>query len=101
MARARAVKAMVSVTAAKRAIELRPGEALAHNSLGWAYRMKKQYTGAENAFKKAIALDPDFEAYHANMGSLLYDKDDYAKAAEASKIFDIIDSNSFLYSLLN
>ena len=74
-----------SITAAKRAIELRPGEALAHNSLGWAYRMKKQYTEAENAFKKAIALDPDFAAYHANMGRLLYDKDDYAKAAEAYK----------------
>ncbi|MEA3470805.1 MAG: tetratricopeptide repeat protein [Thermodesulfobacteriota bacterium] len=74
-----------SITAAKRAIEVKPGEALAHNSLGLAYRMKKQYTEAENAFKKAIALDPDFAAYHANMGGLLYDKDDYAKAAEAYK----------------
>jgi tetratricopeptide (TPR) repeat protein len=74
-----------AVTAAKRAIELRPGEAVAHNNLGWAYRMKKQYTEAENAFKKAIALNPDYADCHEAIGSLLYDKDDYAKAAEAYK----------------
>ena len=74
-----------SITAAKRAIELKPGEALAHNSLGLAYRMKKQYTEAENAFKKAIALNPANADYHANMGALLYDRDDYAEASEAYK----------------
>jgi len=74
-----------SITAAKRAIELKPDTAVAHNNLGWAYRMKKQYTEAENAFKKAIGLNPANADYHANRGSLLYVKDDYAEAAEAYK----------------
>ena len=74
-----------SITAAKRAIELRPDNAVAYNNLGYAYRVKKQYTEASNAFKKAIGLNPADADYHANMGRLLYDKGNYADAAEAYK----------------
>ena len=92
-----------SITAAKRAIELKPGEALAHNSLGLAYRIKKQYTKAENAFKKAIGLNPANAVYHANMGALLYDKDDYDEATEAyKKAVDLQPSNiNYLIALAN
>ena len=41
-----------AITAAKRAIELKPDNANAYNTLGAAYGMKKQYDEATKAFKK-------------------------------------------------
>ncbi len=54
-----------AVTASKRAVELDPGLAEAHASMGLALSLNKQYDDAEKEFDNAIKLNPKlYEAYY-------------------------------------
>jgi len=59
-------------TAAKRALELDPGQSEAHLALGDVRRMLEwDWRGAENAYSHAIALNPSQENAHRGYGTLL------------------------------
>ncbi len=66
--------------AAKRAIALKPDDAIAHNYLGWAYGGKGLYDEAFRAFRKAIEIDPQDATYYNNMGYFLIEKGEYKEA---------------------
>lgn len=46
----------------------------AYNNLGEALRREKQFSAAQNAFKQALSLNPDYSLAHFNLG-ILYDRD--------------------------
>lgn len=74
-----------AITAAKRAIELKPDNDSAYSNLGHAYGMKKQYDEAIKALQKAIEINPANALYRKQVGALFIDTEDYAKAIEAYK----------------
>ncbi|NOZ87582.1 MAG: tetratricopeptide repeat protein [Deltaproteobacteria bacterium] len=56
-----------AVEAYKRAIDLWPQYAAAHNGLGKALYKKKDYKGAEQAYATAVAYDMNFAVAHYNL----------------------------------
>jgi len=51
------------------------------NSLGFLQLVQYNFTGAEKAFRHALALDPDYEPAHVNMAKVFaYGDKDYKKA---------------------
>jgi len=69
----------------RKAIELDPTNAVAHNNLGILLMdVRKDHAGAEAAFRKAIELDPTDAVAHNNLGNLLKNvRKDYAGAEAA------------------
>ena len=56
----------------RKAIELDPSHAKAHNNLGLLLEtVRKDYDGAEKMYRKAIELDPSHAMAHNNLGLLL------------------------------
>jgi tetratricopeptide (TPR) repeat protein len=65
----------------KKAIEIDPKDALAHNSLGAILcDVKRDYDAAIACFKKAIALDPKHADAHAGLGHALRNKGEVDEA---------------------
>ncbi len=58
------------LAAARKAVELAPENAVAHDTLGWAYYLRGQRFEAERSLKKALALDPDLPSIHYHLGTL-------------------------------
>ena len=59
----------------RKAIEINPGDASAHNNLGIILAEDPaQYAAAEAAFHKSIEFDPNLAAVYNNLGFLLYKK---------------------------
>lgn len=56
----------------RKAIEIRPDNALAYNQLGILYRHQRRLDEAEQAFLQAIKQQPDYALAHYNIG-ILYD----------------------------
>ena len=56
--------------AARRAVELEPENAAAHDLLGWAYYLLGKRTEAEMALKEALRLNPDLPSVHYHLGAL-------------------------------
>lgn len=57
---------------ARRAIQLMPSNALAHDQLGVALELRGLIDAeTENAYRRAIRLDPSFAPAHAHLGRLL------------------------------
>ena len=54
----------------RKAIELDPKDAMAHNNLGDALRQKGQVDEAIACYRKAIELDPKYAAAHCNLGTI-------------------------------
>ena len=52
----------------RKAIELDPKHANAHNNLGWALNGKGQYDEAIPILRKTIELDPKHAYAHSNLG---------------------------------
>jgi tetratricopeptide (TPR) repeat protein len=58
------------VPAAEAAVALAPGDARAHDLLGWAYHLAGRHAAGERALTQALALDPDLVSAHYHLGSL-------------------------------
>jgi tetratricopeptide (TPR) repeat protein len=58
------------VPAAEAAVALAPGEARAHDLLGWAYHLAGRHAEAEGSLTQALALDPGLVSAHYHLGSL-------------------------------
>jgi tetratricopeptide (TPR) repeat protein len=84
-------------------------QAIAENEKGVALTVQKEFTEAEEAFRRALALDPQYSAAHANLGFILASQGDY-RAAETAHLtaVDLLPGYApyhfnlgHLYSLLN
>jgi tetratricopeptide (TPR) repeat protein len=84
-----------AVTAYKKAIELNPKSAAAHNNLGTALRDSKDLPGAVAAFKKAVELHPKSAAAHSNLGTALRDSTDLPGSVTAYKKAIELDPGKF------
>ncbi len=68
------------------AVAAAPGNSAAHTNLGSALGDKKDHSGAEGAFRKAIELDPKYAMAHNNLGAILCNvKRDYDEAIACFK----------------
>jgi tetratricopeptide (TPR) repeat protein len=65
----------------------------AHYGLGAVYYERGDYVKAGEAYKKAIAIDPNFAKAHYNLGNVYDKQGDYAEAIEAYKKTIAIDPN--------
>jgi tetratricopeptide (TPR) repeat protein len=52
----------------RKAIDIKPAYAEAHNNLGVVYHKLKLYENAIDSYRKAIKINPDFADAHLNMG---------------------------------
>ncbi len=68
---------------------------LAFNQLGAIYGILKQYAKAEEYFKQAISLKPNFAAPYLNLGIIYNTQTEYVKSAEYfEKALQMDDNNS-------
>jgi len=66
-------------------VEASPGSAAAHYNLGLAYTHRGQIARAADAYRAALALDPDLVEAWVNLGGALLLRWDFAGAAEANR----------------
>jgi tetratricopeptide (TPR) repeat protein len=57
--------------------------AMSHFALGCILQKRKDFVGAEEAFRQASSIDPEFSDYHACLGRVLRERKDFAGAAAA------------------
>ena len=57
--------------AALRLVELRPTSWIGFNRLGGVYFLSSRYDNAAEAYRRAIALNPDVASVHLNLGAVL------------------------------
>jgi tetratricopeptide (TPR) repeat protein len=69
-----------AVRSARKAVELAPDDAAAHNGLGEVLQARGDLAGAAGEYRKAIALDPKYAAAHNNLGVVLNSRGDLAGA---------------------
>lgn len=55
----------------RRALEIRPDYAEAHNNLGYLLRLTKRFAEAEAAYRQALAIKPDYAEARWSLGLLL------------------------------
>ncbi|MHC5065295.1 MAG: tetratricopeptide repeat protein, partial [Planctomycetota bacterium] len=72
-----------AVTAYERAIEIAPGFAAAHSSLGHALQIRGDFEGAFAAYRKALEIDPQDALTHYNLGNAYRSHGDLADAISA------------------
>jgi serine/threonine protein kinase/tetratricopeptide (TPR) repeat protein len=88
-------------TAAARALELDPESAPAHASLGFALSLAGQRAAAEEAFRKALQLDPRlFEACYLYASEMLYGWGDLERAAALFERASEVDPNDYQSPIL-
>jgi len=71
--------------AARKALEINPGSAEAHASLGLAMSHRWDWTGAEAEFKRALELDPQYANAHHWYGDYLSIRSRHAEALAEAK----------------
>ena len=64
----------------RRAIEIRPDSAAAHNNLGMSHMLQGNHEAAEKAFVKALVLDSNLELARVNLRLVLAWQGKYAEA---------------------
>ncbi|MFQ6091980.1 MAG: tetratricopeptide repeat protein [bacterium] len=69
----------------KKAIEIKPDWAVAHNNLGLAYAKSDRGDLALQEYHEAIKIDPNLAEAHYNLASVYYDRRSYAQAIGAYK----------------
>ena len=86
----------VARAAAARALELDPESAHAYSSLGFARSLAGERLGAEEAFQKAMRLDPRlFDACYLYASEMLYGWGDLERAATLFERAAEVDSNDY------
>ncbi len=63
-----------ALTELTKAAQLNPTDPKIHNLLGWAYWRKREFTAAEQAFRRAVEIDPKFSEGWNNLGALYIDQ---------------------------
>jgi tetratricopeptide (TPR) repeat protein len=71
------------IEAARRAVELAPQSAEAHDLLGWAYFLNGDLSLAEESLRRALELDGELAAAHYHLGALLEARGKRAEARVA------------------
>jgi tetratricopeptide (TPR) repeat protein len=74
--------------AANRLLELAPGDARAHDLVGWAYFLTEKDTQAEASLNQALSLDPSLASAHYHLGRLYARQGHYAQAIQAYHLAD-------------
>jgi len=64
----------------KKAIQINPNDAMAHNNLGNAYANKGMLDQAIAECKKAIQINPNYATAHMNLAVAYYYKEEYSLA---------------------
>ncbi len=75
-----------SIDLFRRAVEVDPGNYLAHYNLGIALAKGDDYTGAEESFREALGIVPDWEQAHYQLGLLYLDYGDAQRAVEQYRV---------------
>ena len=75
-----------ALIAFKRAVELKPDWAAAHNNLGFAYGSLGKWKDAIDEHKEAIRLKPDYAGAHFNLGYAYLNSGNKKAAGEEYKI---------------
>ncbi len=70
------------ITHIRKELYKNPNDAKLHNALGDAYFEKEYYNLAEDEFKEAIKLNPDYSLAHRNLGVIYHIKGKYQEAIE-------------------
>ena len=78
-----------AVDAYRRAIDIAPDLAMAHNNLGVALRALRQFEPAIEAFQRAIALHGEYVDAWLNLVNTIENLDDHAVAIELAGQFHI------------
>jgi Flp pilus assembly protein TadD len=71
-------------------VAARPGQALPHFELGYAYSELKQFDQAAAEYRRAIALNPQLAAAHMNLGLVLRESDPAAAVASFRRAADLL-----------
>ena len=64
-----------SVKSYKKAIDLKPNFAEAHNNMGIAFKGLNQLDDALKSFQRAVEINPKFASGHYNLGNIFKDLD--------------------------
>ncbi|MDO8774117.1 MAG: tetratricopeptide repeat-containing glycosyltransferase family protein [Burkholderiaceae bacterium] len=67
----------------RRALEIKPDYAEAHNNLGILLNESKRLAAAEAAYRRALEIKPDYAEAHNNLGNLLNESKRLAEAEAA------------------
>lgn len=71
-----------ALTVAEKALELYPNEAMSHNLVGWVYTEKGEFSEAKTNLDAALAIDPNLDAAHLNLG-LWHEKQNHIEEAKS------------------
>ncbi len=73
-----------------------PKSAQAHCNLGACYFTRGDMKNAEEEYKRAIQLDPDFALAYYNLGVIYLDKDKEVAKMLINKAYDLLPSDSLI-----
>jgi tetratricopeptide (TPR) repeat protein len=72
----------LAVTSYEDAASVKKTDAKPHYKIGGVYQSNRNYTAVEEAFNKAIALDPNYAPVYRELAEMYYRKKEGAKAAQ-------------------
>jgi serine/threonine-protein kinase len=75
-----------AISAARRAVILDPLNFHVHRMVGIVFLLARQYADAVNAFRKAIALQPDYLPNYALLGAAQYEQGDFEAARSSCEV---------------
>lgn len=67
---------------ARRALQIDPRSAVAHNNLGWAWKNKGLHDVAIDEYREALRIDPELGPAHRNLGEVLASRGSLAEAID-------------------
>jgi tetratricopeptide (TPR) repeat protein len=103
-AHSRAERFDEAIACFRQLIELSPGDAWVHNSLGWCYLQKELWAEAEQAFRAALETDDEDEAAYAyvQLSRIAFERGDRERAVELCRQGTTLGPNySFGHSMLS
>lgn len=83
----------LAITSYEHAAKLDPGSTLPHFKIGLVYERSKNYTAAEEAFRKALQIDSAYALVYKELGELFYLRKEAEKAlANYEKYFSLAEN---------